>query len=73
MLSDIASLTLALINLKTIVLVRLIPTGSHSLFIYFETEFLCVIALTDLELVLVDQAGLELTEIGLPLPPECWY
>ena len=25
-----------------------------------------------LELVLVDQAGLELTEIQLPLPPECW-
>ena len=25
-----------------------------------------------LELALVDQAGLELTEICLPLPPECW-
>ena len=25
-----------------------------------------------LELTLVDQAGLELTEIRLPLPPECW-
>ncbi|KAH0511373.1 Serine/threonine-protein kinase TAO2 [Microtus ochrogaster] len=25
-----------------------------------------------LELALVDQAGLELTEIRLPLPPECW-
>ena len=25
-----------------------------------------------LELALVDQAGLELTEIPLPLPPECW-
>ena len=25
-----------------------------------------------LELALVDQAGLELTEILLPLPPECW-
>ena len=24
------------------------------------------------ELVLVDQAGLELTEIHLPLSPECW-
>ena len=24
------------------------------------------------ELALVDQAGLELTEICLPLPPECW-
>ena len=26
----------------------------------------------DLELALVDQAGLELTEIRLPLPLECW-
>ena len=25
-----------------------------------------------LELALVDQSGLELTEICLPLPPECW-
>ena len=25
-----------------------------------------------LELALVDQAGLELTEIRVPLPPECW-
>ena len=25
-----------------------------------------------LEIVLVDQAGLELTEIHLHLPPECW-
>ena len=25
-----------------------------------------------LELALVEQAGLELTEIYLPLPPECW-
>ena len=25
-----------------------------------------------LELALVDQAGLELIEIHLPLPPECW-
>ena len=25
-----------------------------------------------LELVLVDQASLKLTEICLPLPPECW-
>ena len=25
-----------------------------------------------LELALVDQPGLELTEIYLPLPPECW-
>ena len=25
-----------------------------------------------LEQAIVDQAGLELTEIHLPLPPECW-
>ena len=25
-----------------------------------------------LELALVDQVGLELTEICLPLPPDCW-
>ena len=25
-----------------------------------------------LELALVDQTGLKLTEIHLPLPPECW-
>ena len=25
-----------------------------------------------LKLALVDQAGLELTEIRLPLPPKCW-
>ena len=39
---------------------------------FSETGFLCVIALAVLELALVDQAGLELTEILLPLPPECW-
>ena len=36
----------------------------------FERAFLCLEAV--LELALVDQAGLELTEIQLPLPPECW-
>ena len=35
---------------------------------FVETRFLCVIALA----VLVDQAGLELTEIILTLPPKCW-
>ena len=38
----------------------------------FETGFLCVTAPDALELALVDQPGLELTEIPLPLPPECW-
>ena len=26
-----------------------------------------------LELALIDQAGLALIQIRLPLPPECWY
>ena len=43
------------------------------LFIYlFIVGFLCVTALAVLELALVDQAGLELTEIHLSLPPKCW-
>ena len=41
------------------------------LFSFFETGFLCV-ALAVLELALVDQAGLELTEICLPLPSKGW-
>ena len=41
------------------------------LVLFFETGFLCV-ALTVQELALVDQAGLELTEIQLPLTLECW-
>ena len=39
---------------------------------FFETRFLYVTALAVLELAFVDQAGFELTEICLPLPPECW-
>ena len=35
------------------------------------TGFLCVTTLAILELALVEQAGLEFTEICLPLPPEC--
>ena len=39
---------------------------------FFKTESVCVV-LAGLELtVYVDQAGLELTEYCLPLPPECW-
>ena len=41
------------------------------LFGFFETGFLCGIVLTVLELIL-DQADLELTEIHLHLPLECW-
>lgn len=39
--------------------------------IFFETLFLCSFG-TYLELALVDLVGLELTEICLPLSPECW-
>ena len=42
------------------------------LFWFFEIEFLCITALAVLELALVDQAGLKLIEICLPLPPKCW-
>ena len=42
------------------------------LFWFFKTGFLCVIVLGALELALIDQAGLKLREICLPLPPECW-
>ena len=38
---------------------------------FFETGFLCVTVLAVLELAFVDQAGLELTKIHLPLLPEC--
>ena len=41
-------------------------------FSFFKTGFLCVTALTVLELALVDQAVLRLTEIHLPLSPKCW-
>ena len=41
------------------------------LFCFSKKGFLCV-ALAVLEVALVDQAGLELTEIRLSLPPECW-
>ena len=37
-----------------------------------ETGFLSLTVLAVLEIAFVDQAGLELTEIHLPLPPECW-
>ena len=38
-------------------------------FWFFETGLLCVALVPVLELALVGQAGLELTEICLPLPP----
>ena len=39
---------------------------------FLETGFLCVRALAFLEIALVDQAGLEFTEICLSLPHKCW-
>ena len=41
-------------------------------FFVFEIWVLCVALVSVLELALVDQAGLELIEIHLPLPPKCW-
>ena len=41
-------------------------------FFFFETGFLCVTVLAVPELVLVNQAGLELIEIHLSLLPGCW-
>ena len=41
-------------------------------FILFSRLGLSVALVPVLELDLVDQAGPELTEIHLPLPPECW-
>ena len=38
----------------------------------FGAGVLCVTTLAVLELAPVDQAGLELTEVHLPLTPECW-
>ena len=39
---------------------------------YFSSQGFSVALEPVLELALVDQAGLELTKIHLPLPPECW-
>ena len=39
---------------------------------YFLRQNFSVTVLAVLELALVDQAGLELTEICLSLPPKCW-
>ena len=37
----------------------------------FKTGFLCVALESVLELALVDQAGLKLTKIHMPMPPKC--
>ena len=42
------------------------------LFVCFSRQGFSVALEPALELALVDQAGLELTEIHLPLPPKCW-
>ena len=46
-------------------------SGSKQIF-FFETLFRDIALVPVLELALVDQAGLKLTEICLTLPPECW-
>ena len=40
-------------------------------FLFLKTRFFCITALGVLEVRLVDQAGFELTEIYIPLPPKC--
>ena len=40
---------------------------------WFSRQGFSVVLEPVLELALVDQTGLELTEIRLPLPPECWH
>ena len=47
------------------------PLGFLFLFLFFETGFLCV-ALICPGTRSVEQDGLELTEILLPLSPKCW-
>lgn len=49
-----------------------IGTHTHTHTLFFETWFLYLTALAVLELF-VEQAGLELIEIYLPLPPKFWY
>ncbi|KAM7331857.1 hypothetical protein ACRRTK_008565 [Alexandromys fortis] len=45
----------------------------HCLVCFFETGFLCVALEPVLELALVlEQSGLEFTEISLPLTSKCW-
>lgn len=39
------------------------------LFLFFDTVSLCALAALE---VGIDQAGLRLTDIPLPLPSECW-
>ena len=46
------------------------PRSSVAVFV-FETWFLCSFGACS-GTHFVDQAGLELTEFLLPLPPECW-
>ena len=41
-------------------------------FVFFSRQGFAVALEPVLELAFVDLAGLKLTEIGLPLPPECW-
>ena len=41
-------------------------------FFGFSRQRFSVVSEAVLELALVDQAGLEVTEIHLPLPPKCW-
>ena len=51
--------------------VAFIHSFIHSLNMLIFVSFLCRTVLAVLELGFVDQAGLELPSIHLPLPPEC--
>ena len=42
------------------------------LFVCFSRQGFSVALEPVLELALIEQVGLELTDIWLPLPPECW-
>ena len=49
-----------------------LPLCDEYFLFFFKTGFLCVTILAVPELAIVDEAGLKLIEIPLPLPPECW-
>ena len=70
------SLTSENLSSLFILFLKLSSTDSLLFFLYFFVFFLgqgfSVVLDALLEVALVDQAGLELTEICLPLPPEWW-
>ena len=53
-------------------LTQIMTVVAVSFFFNFSRQGFSVVLEPVLQLALVDQAGLKLTEICLPLPPECW-